>query len=153
MRPSRPYETRSSSSTCAGRPLPRRPATYFTSGAYVTIKRSRMAGSPLARYSRHRACMSSGLLTAREYGVGWRNPLGAEGGERERAHPGGDRRGRDGDDPAARAVPGGRDGDEQERGGEHGEEDSEPPALHRTTVLSARPRGVAQLVERRSPKP
>ena len=31
--PSSPYEMRSPSSTCAGRPVPSRPATYFTSGA------------------------------------------------------------------------------------------------------------------------
>src|SRR3954453_14307268 len=32
---------RSPSSTCAGSPDPRRPATYLTSGAYVRISRSR----------------------------------------------------------------------------------------------------------------
>ena len=30
--PSRPYEMRSDSSTCEGRPLDMRPATYLTSG-------------------------------------------------------------------------------------------------------------------------
>ena len=43
MSPSRPYETRSLSSTCAGRPAPSRPATYLTSGAYVRMSRSRGA--------------------------------------------------------------------------------------------------------------
>jgi hypothetical protein len=33
IRPRRPYETRSCSSTCAGRLAPTRPATNFTSGA------------------------------------------------------------------------------------------------------------------------
>ena len=41
MSPSRPYETRSCSSTCAGRLAPTRPATNLTSGAYVRISRSR----------------------------------------------------------------------------------------------------------------
>src|SRR5205085_9127731 len=59
IRPSRPYETRSPSSTCAGSPLPSRPATYFTSGAYERISRSRRCWSRLRRYSRQSDCASS----------------------------------------------------------------------------------------------
>src|SRR5207248_10162109 len=153
MSPSRPYETRSSSSTWAGSPLPRRPATYFTSGAYVTMSRSRMAGSAFDRYERHKACISSGRLTGREYGVGPRFPLATERREGDRGEPDGESEGGDGDDPPARAVPGGRHRDEHEGRGESREEDPERPALHQTTVLSGGPRGVAQLVERRSPTP
>src|ERR1700752_2926552 len=153
MRPRRPYETRSSSSTWAGSPLPSRPATYLTSGAYVTIRRSRSAGSLRARYSRHRACISSGRLTAREYGARAWFPSTTEHGEGQRGEPDRDRGGGGGHDPAACAVPAGRHGDEEEGCGERREQDPEAPALHEATVLSASPRGVAQLVERRSPKP
>src|SRR5918998_905873 len=53
MRPRRPYETRSPSSTCAGSPLPSRPATNLTSGAYVRIRRSRTARSRVLRNDCH----------------------------------------------------------------------------------------------------
>ena len=46
IRPSRPYEMRSESSTCAGRPLDMRPATYLTSGEYARTSRSRARSSP-----------------------------------------------------------------------------------------------------------
>ena len=46
IRPSRPYEIRSESSTCAGRPLDMRPATYFTNGEYARTRRSRARSSP-----------------------------------------------------------------------------------------------------------
>src|SRR5512133_164466 len=68
IRPRRPYETRSFSSTCAGRPLPRRPATYLTSGAYVRMSRSRTPWSLLLAYSRQSACVSSAAI-GREYGL------------------------------------------------------------------------------------
>src|SRR5919204_372817 len=58
MSPSSPYEIRSSSSTCAGRPEPRRPATYLTSGAYVRISRSRTPLSRERRNSSQRLCVS-----------------------------------------------------------------------------------------------
>src|SRR5947207_2214676 len=119
----RPYETRASSSTCAGRPLARRPATYFPSGGYVTIRRSRRAGSLRARYSSHRARISSGLLTAREYGADARFPSTTERGEGDGAEPDRDRRGGHRHDPAAGAVPGGRHGDEEEGRGERREQD------------------------------
>src|SRR5438034_1955336 len=58
---------RSSSSTCAGSPEPRRPATYFTSGAYVRISRSRSAWeSGCARYCRQRVWVSSASATGAE---------------------------------------------------------------------------------------
>src|SRR5436190_10225317 len=70
IRPSNPYETRSPSSTCAGSPDPRRPATYFTSGAYVRINLSRIALSPLlTRNCRHRVWVSSASATRRGYGL------------------------------------------------------------------------------------
>jgi len=81
--------------------------------------------------------MSSGRLTAREYGVRPPFPLVTERGERHRAEPDGQREGGDGDDPAPRAVAGGGDGDEQEPRGKGDEEESERPALHEPTVLSA----------------
>ena len=52
-----------------GSPLPSRPATYFTSGAYVRISRSRMPWSPDFRYCSHRVWVSSARLTCREYEV------------------------------------------------------------------------------------
>src|SRR5581483_12099615 len=104
--------------------------TYFTSGAYVTISRSRRAGLCLARYSRHSACMSSGRLTAREYGVRPSFPLVTERRERHRNEPDPEREGGDGDDPPARAVAGGGDRDEEKAGREGDEEESERPPLH-----------------------
>ncbi len=65
IRPSSPYETRSPSSTWAGSPLPSRPATYFTSGAYVRISRSRSPRSPVRLNSRQRAWVSSAPLSIR----------------------------------------------------------------------------------------
>src|SRR5215813_7313840 len=87
IRPSRPYETRSFSSTCAGSPLPSRPATYLTSGAYVRIRRSRLAWSFVFLYSRQSACVSS-CATRREYDSGPRSPQVADA---EREKPEGDR--------------------------------------------------------------
>src|SRR5579864_6469597 len=69
IRPSSPYETRSPSSTWAGRPLPSRPATYLTSGAYVRIRRSRIPWSPVFRYCSQRVWVSSARLTVEEYEV------------------------------------------------------------------------------------
>src|SRR5215475_5729756 len=89
--PSRPYETRSFSSTCAGSPLPSRPATYLTSGAYVRISRSRTPWSFVLVYSRQRAWVSS-WATRREYDSGLRFPQvpHREGQEPERDHGCGD---------------------------------------------------------------
>src|SRR5215212_5669907 len=68
IRPSRPYEARSPSSTCAGNPLPSLPATYLTSGAYVRMRRSRTALSPDARYLRQRSSIPS-AATVTGYGA------------------------------------------------------------------------------------
>jgi hypothetical protein len=69
--PSSPYETRSPSSTCAGSPDPSRPATYFTSGAYVRISRSRTAWFFVFWYCLKRLVVSSARSAMRrEYGVG-----------------------------------------------------------------------------------
>src|SRR5436305_6508434 len=73
INPIRPYETRSFSSTCAGSPLPSRPATYLTSGAYVRIRRSRTPWSFVFVYSRQRAWVSS-WATVREYDLERRFP-------------------------------------------------------------------------------
>src|SRR6478672_10948608 len=91
INPSRPYETRSFSSTCAGSPLPSRPATYLTSGAYVRISRSRTPWSFVLAYSRQRAWVSS-WATREEYDSGLRFPQipDREGQEPERDRPGRD---------------------------------------------------------------
>ena len=47
IRPIRPYEMRSASSTCAGRPEDMRPATYLTSGEYATTSCSRARSDPV----------------------------------------------------------------------------------------------------------
>src|ERR1044071_1550895 len=107
IRPSSPYDTRSFSSTWAGRPLPRRPATYLTSGAYVRIRRSRIAWSFVLAYSRQRACVSS-CATRREYDSGPRFPQVADA---EREKPEADRtRCDDHDDQAGLGVDGLRGG-------------------------------------------
>src|SRR3954452_17666704 len=84
IRPNRPYETRSPSSTCAGSPEPSRPATYLTSGAYVRISRSRTALSFVRRNSSQRLCVSS-PATIGEYDLGAPFP---QCGRREGRHPG-----------------------------------------------------------------
>src|SRR5690242_4148339 len=160
--PSRPYETRSFSSTCAGSPLPSRPATYLTSGAYVRISRSRTPWSFDLVYSRQRAWVSS-CATRREYDSGLRSPQipYREGQEPERDHA---RRDHHDDQPELLADGlRGLGGDAREAEGEDEKERAErgpgrrrchawmldPPRLQ-----SARnPRGVAQLAEHRSPKP
>src|SRR5262245_36873013 len=124
IRPSRPYETRSFSSTWAGRPLPSRPATYLTSGAYVRISRSRRPWSFVFAYSRHRAWVSS-CATRREYDSGPRFPQVADA---EREQPEADRACRDDyDDQAWLGVDGLRGGrrDPAEDDREHEEERAE----------------------------
>src|SRR6186997_429362 len=139
IRPSSPYETRSFSSTCAGRPLPSRPATYLTSGAYVRISRSRTAWSSLFfTYSRQRAWVSS-CATVRGYDLRRRFP---QISDREAQHP---ERNRtccdDQDHEALVAVHGlrGRSGDPDERDREDEEERSER--------RSGRRRGHAETLE------
>src|SRR5215211_2055592 len=174
IRPSSPYEMRSFSSTWAGRPLPRRPATYFTSGAYVRMRRSRTPWSFVFAYSRQRAWVSSSA-TRREYGSGPRFPQVAD---TEGEQPEADRAcSHHHHDQAGLVVDGlgrgRRDPDEDDR--EHEEQRAERgPGRRRghggnlepvtvTAVGSSRgrgynpgaatPRGVAQLAEHRSPKP
>src|SRR5581483_5056099 len=117
MSPSSPYETRSPSSTCAGRPEPSRPATYLTSGAYVTISRSRRALSFVRRYSSQTRWMSDSPATPREYEL---VPPFPHCGHSEAPHPRREhgRRGRDHPPPAERTG----DGDPCKRAGEDGEE-------------------------------
>src|SRR5918997_2924007 len=118
MRPRSPYETRSSSSTCAGSPLPSRPATYLTSGAYVRIRRSR---SPLfagfARKERQRVWVSSTWeLTGLEKDTaltGCFLTRRAERADREAAHPECEHSAGDDDHPGAAGVGGGRDPGEE----------------------------------------
>src|SRR5215831_2645503 len=159
MSPSSPYDTRSPSSTCAGSPEPSRPATYFTSGAYVRISRSRIALSPLwSRYSRQRDWVSSASATAERIRGSSVLP---QCSDRHRGEPDGEGRGGDGDDPpradVARGVGRGEcDARHAER--EHEEERTERTALLQrakslTATILHELRGVAQLVERRSPKP
>src|SRR5581483_1444798 len=154
IRPRRPYETRSPSSTCAGRPDPSRPATYFTSGEYITISLSRSSFAPVRRYSSQRLRVSTGSTTVgREYELAARSPQRGPG---EAAHPGRDRRRGHGDRPAPGGGRAGRDPRQRER--QHREERRERHAaimpegagLH---LAAAEPRGVAQLAEHRSPKP
>src|SRR5919201_2417054 len=97
MSPSSPYEIRSSSSTCAGRPEPRRPATYLTSGAYVRISRSRNFWSCVRRYSCQRLWVSSALIrkTIRRAPENPSAPPQRPGGEAP--HPDGEDGGRDRD--------------------------------------------------------
>src|SRR3954449_7756777 len=110
IRPSSPYETRSPSSTCAGSPLPSRPATYLTSGAYVRIRRSRTALSPVLRSSCHRLWVSS--ATEGEYAL---PPGFPHRGPGERRHPGGERCRRERNHPDARKRGGGGNTGERER--------------------------------------
>src|SRR6266566_811697 len=115
IRPSSPYETRSPSSTCAGRPDPRRPATYLTSGEYMTISRSRTALSCVRLYSSQMLRVSTCSATEREYELAPHSPQRCEG---HRAHPGGDCGRCQGDHPApnaARDRRGDRDSGEGER--------------------------------------
>src|SRR6478735_6702088 len=116
MSPSRPYETRSPSSTCAGSPEPSRPATYLTSGAYVRISRSRSALSFVRRNSSHSACVSS-PATEGEYALGADSPHRTQG---EAPHP--DRQGgrRNRKHPLSRRRAPERDSRERER--QHAEE-------------------------------
>src|SRR5882762_1550758 len=109
IKPSSPYETRSPSSTWAGSPLPSRPATYFTSGAYVRISRSRSPWSPVLRYFNQSVCVSSARLTRQEYGVDrlfpQEQPLPpSKSRGRERPEPPRKRERGDRDDPSFRAA-------------------------------------------------
>src|SRR5689334_7733033 len=162
IRPSSPYETRSFSSTCAGSPLPSRPATYLTSDAYVRIRRSRAAWSFVFAYSRQRACVSS-CATVREYDLGSLSPQipHREAQEPERDHTGCHD---DHDDAvvcvdrrrSGRGDAGERDREQEEERAERGpgRRRSHAGTLERARIQSARnPRGVAQLAEHRSPKP
>src|SRR6266404_4909595 len=119
IRPSSPYETRSPSSTCAGRPDPSRPATYFTSGEYMTISRSRSAFSFVRRYSSQMLLVSTSAATAREYELAADSPQRSLG---HRAHPGGDRGRREGDHPASEAA---RDRRRDRDSGERKRQDAE----------------------------
>src|SRR5581483_3210868 len=135
IRPRRPYETRSPSSTCAGRPDPSRPATYFTSGEYITISLSRSSFAPVRRYSSQRLRVSTGSTTVgREYELAARSPQRGPG---EAAHPGRDPRQRERQH-------------REERRERHAAIMPEGAGLH---LAAAEPRGVAQLAEHRSPKP
>ncbi len=140
---------------CAGRPEPSRPATYFTSGAYVRISRSRSVLSLVRRYSSQRFSVSVSPATAREYELAADSP---QCGPREGAHPRRERGRGDGDHPA----PGGasRNCDPGERDGQNAEQHGRPDLAHRDGSCRthrynprSEPRGVAQLAEHRSPKP
>src|SRR3954454_1461104 len=157
--PSSPYETRSPSSTCAGRPLPSRPATYLTSGAYVRMSRSRTPWSRVRANSRQRAVVSSAGATGERircpaaFSSSRPERTRREGGqpERERARGHGDHeqaglvsdRGRAGLDGHARE--GDREHEEERaeraslRGRGHGEDSSReagriPPAQGRSSA-------------------
>src|SRR5581483_11506113 len=137
---------RSPSSTCAGSPEPSRPATYFTSGAYVRISRARSPWSFDCLNRRQSACVSSAPATRREYALRAGFPHCRP---RERGHPGRQRGRRGGNRPLVgrRAV--GRDrreshGDRREEGGKRqkqGRQDSnlQPPVLE-TGALPIAPR-------------
>src|ERR671915_1875349 len=167
MSPRSPYETRSPSSTCAGRPLPRRPATYLTSGAYVRMRRSRTALFVLSLpNSCHKAWVSSTCATrGRIRPVPAGSARAAQSAGREAGQPERDRGGSGPHYPDG-AVLGaeGGDGDAGEENGEDEEERAERAALrsgHGRDSSAERPdytegrtcRGVAQLAEHRSPKP
>ena len=177
MSPSSPYDARSCSSTCDGRLAPSRLATNLTSGAYVRIRRSRstrfVSTSDVARYVRQSDAVSPPdgfTATRKEYAVivlshscsSQQNPPCAvshperQCGRRERDHP------------RATARDRRPHRDQPERHGDHCEQSSESPTLHRLSVptparlrcppnraatLRPQPRGVAQLVAHRSPKP
>src|SRR5438067_7889569 len=148
IRPRSPYETRSPSSTWAGSPEPSRPATYLTSGEYMTIRRSRRSFAPVRRYSRQMLRVSVSAATSREYELAPRSPQGGEG---KRAHPRGDCTGGDRDHPPPCARRGRRDARKRER--QHGEERDERHRRDHAYTPRREPRGVAQVVEHRSPKP
>src|SRR3954451_7575456 len=138
--PSSPYETRSPSSTCAGSPDPSRPATYFTSGAYVRISRSRSALSPLRkRYSRQRDWVLSASATRERIRAVSALP---ECSERHRREPDREGDGGQGDGPPRADAPGsldGREGDPCEGDRQQREERAECTALlQRPRNLTAR---------------
>ena len=150
------------SSTCDGRPLEIRPATNFTSGAYVRISRSRSAASPELRYERQRDLVSS--ATSREYAASRRNLLlsRAPGAKNERRHPGREHAGGDENHPLIGHEGGPGDACHDRR--QQQEQRSERAALRRLAhsanlaIVALQPsvgwrRGVAQLAEHRSPKP
>ena len=163
MRPRSPYETRSCSSTCAGRLAPTRPATNFTSGAYVRIRRSRSSWSLDFRYSCQSVWVWSAAATAREYAARRQTPQA-----RRRTSA---RRARSAIQAASAAAaiattqaappwPRGVDRKQEERGRDRHEEQPEKMALHgrngatrRRGTIPPQLRGVAQLAERWSPKP
>src|SRR3954451_13318072 len=139
IRPSSPYETRSPSSTWAGRPLPSRPATYFTSGAYVRIRRSRSAWSPVFRYCRHIVSVSSGRLTSKRIRRARDFSSASEGRKRQGAEPRGDRERRQGDQPAPHVGPRAGDrggGDRDQSRCEAAEEGTECALLHGRSVIA-----------------
>src|SRR5947208_1004883 len=166
IRPRRPYETRSPSSTCAGRPLPSRPATDGTRGAYVRIRRSRSPCSPVSRYCRHRVWVSSGRLTVKRIRCAQDFSSTPEGRNGQGGEPRGqgERRGGHHPAPRVRARAGDRrSSDGGERRSKGAEKGTERALLHTASVIAGMPRkrrgtiraprGVAQLAEHRSPKP
>src|SRR5215211_543486 len=122
IRPSRPYETRSPSSTCAGRPLPSRPATCLTSGAYVRISRSRRMRSPLRLNSRQSCWVSSERSTTTSEDMSRRSS--PERTPRLLGHPEPESGRGDRDHPGRPACERGEDGDGDE---ERSEKDEEAP--------------------------
>src|SRR4051794_17811401 len=60
---------RSASSTCAGRPVDMRPATYFTSGEYASTRRSRARVSEVSLYLRQRSLSSIALTLASTFAI------------------------------------------------------------------------------------
>src|SRR6188768_1588274 len=134
MRPRSPYETRSPSSTCAGRPLPSRPATYLTSGAYVRISRSRSARS----FVRLNSCQRTRVSVAWSAMASERIRCLAERPVGKLAHPHGERGGGYCDHPCSSACGGGKNRDRGKAGREGEEEDGEGFPSHLSMMTLTR---------------
>src|SRR5215208_5149676 len=135
--PSRPYETRSPSSTCDGSPEPSRPATYLTSGAYVRISRSRSGLFFVRANSLQSAWISVSAATVLpEYELAATSPHRRRD---EGRHPGRERACCDRDRPLTGERARNRDAAERER--DHREQRRE---RHAARLLSAAAKGAAE---------
>src|SRR5947208_2898130 len=114
-------------------------ATYFTSGAYVRISRSRSPCSPVFRYCRHRVWVSSGRLTVKRIRCARDFSSTPEGRNGQRGEPRGQRERRGGHHPAPRVRA--RAGDRSSSdGGESrskaAEKGTERALLHTASVIA-----------------
>ena len=144
MRPSRPYETRSCSSTCAGRLAPTRPATNFTSGAYVRISRSRSSwsfGLAVLLPERLGLIRSSHGKRIRRERAESSGATPNEGTAREVAHPQRERGRGQRDHPRAAAFKRRVDRDEGKPERERDEKEAEKAPLHRRKGSARESRG------------